>query len=128
MATLQKVGDKAQCPIYMPKMRIGRAPDNEIIIEDDAVSGYHAVIHLTKAQSKEGNETETYIIEDLGSTNKTFVNNKEITSHQLVEGDVIRLGRTRLKFSAKNYVPPKDDFQKTQKLSGNRLSNFFFPK
>ena len=126
MATLQKVGDKAQCPIYMPKMRIGRAPDNEIIIEDDAVSGYHAVIHLTKAT--ENDKVEKYVIEDLGSTNKTYVNNKEISSHELAEGDVIRLGRTRLKFSAKSYVPPQEDFQKTQKLSGNKISNFFFPK
>ena len=126
MATLQKVGDKAQCPIYMPKMRIGRAPDNEIIIEDDSVSGYHAVIHLTKPTETEGEEK--FVIEDLGSTNKTYVNNKEISSHELVEGDVIRLGRTRLKFSAKSYVAPQEDFQKTQKLSGNRISNFFFPK
>jgi pSer/pThr/pTyr-binding forkhead associated (FHA) protein len=126
MATLQKVGDKAQCPIYMPKMRIGRAPDNEIIIEDDAVSGYHAVIHLTKSAEKDN--AEKYVIEDLGSTNKTYVNNKEISSHELAEGDVIRLGRTRLKFSAKTYASPQEDFQKTQKLSGNKISNFFFPK
>lgn len=126
MATLQKVGDKAQCPIYMPKMRIGRAADNEIIIEDDAVSGYHAVIHLT--QSADSDNAEKYVIEDLGSTNKTYVNNKEISSHELIEGDVIRLGRTRLKFSAKSYMPPQENFLKTQKLGGNKISNFFFPK
>lgn len=115
MATLQKLGDEAQCPINLTKMRIGRAQDNEIIIEDEAVSGYHALITMEKSELKD--EENTYRIEDLQSTNNTFVNNKEISRHELKDGDIIRIGRIRLKFSIKEFVPPQEDLQKTQKLN-----------
>ena len=115
MATLQKLGDEAQCPINLTTMRIGRAQDNEIIIEDDAVSGHHAVITVQDSDQK--NQEKVYLIEDLESTNNTFVNNKEISRQQLKDGDIIRIGRIRLKFSTKEYVPPKEDLQKTQKLN-----------
>ena len=115
MATLQKLGDEAECPINLAKMRIGRAQDNEIIIEDDAVSGHHAVITVENSNLK--NQDKKYSIEDLQSTNNTFVNNKEISRQELKDGDIIRIGRIRLKFSTKEYVPPKQDLQKTQKLN-----------
>lgn len=115
MATLQKLGDEAQCPINLDRMRIGRAQDNEIIIEDDAVSGHHAIITVSESEKK--NQDKIYSIEDLKSTNNTFVNNKEITRQELKDGDIIRIGRIRLKFSTKEYVPPQEDLQKTQKLN-----------
>ena len=74
MATLQRMGDEAQCPINLLKMKIGRGSDNDIIIEDDAVSGQHALIVVEPAQSGEG--ASDYILEDLDSTNHTYVNNK----------------------------------------------------
>lgn len=125
MATLQRLGDEALCPINLNQMRIGRAADNEIIIEDDAVSGHHALISMKPAEAGGGKE---FFIEDLGSTNHTFVNNKEIKRQQLNEGDIIRIGTTRLKFSTKEYTPPQEDFQETRKLSGSVLSSFLFKK
>jgi pSer/pThr/pTyr-binding forkhead associated (FHA) protein len=126
MATLQKLGDEGKCPLNLSQMRIGRSTDNEIVIEDDSVSGHHALITVRKEDG--GDAQELYIIEDLGSTNHTFVNNNEITTHQLADGDIIRIGRTRLKFSTKAYTPPAEDFQKTQKLSKNSIFGYFFPK
>ena len=126
MATLQRLGDKALCPINLLKMNIGRSSENEIVIEDDAVSSQHAVITVSVIADTD-NEKE-YVIEDLNSTNHTFVNNHEVTRHVLVEGDIIRLGTTRLKFSTKEYVAPDEDFQETRKISGSVLSSFLFKK
>jgi pSer/pThr/pTyr-binding forkhead associated (FHA) protein len=127
MATLQKLGNEALCPLNLSNMRIGRSSDNEIVIEDDAVSGHHARITRQKAQDDQ--HIEEFIIEDLSSTNRTFVNNQEITSHSLKDGDIIRIGRTRLKFSTKAYqARPQQDFQKTQKLSKTSIMGFLFSK
>jgi pSer/pThr/pTyr-binding forkhead associated (FHA) protein len=127
MATLQKLGNEALCPLNLTSMRIGRSSDNEIVIEDDTVSGHHARICRQKTDADPA--VEEYFIEDLSSTNCTFVNNKEIKNHQLKDGDIIRIGRTRLKFSTKEYqAPPRPDFQKTQKLSKTSIMGFLFPK
>jgi pSer/pThr/pTyr-binding forkhead associated (FHA) protein len=127
MATLQKLGDEALCPLNLSNMRIGRSTDNEIVIADDAVSGHHARITRRKTDSQE--VTEEFILEDLSSTNATFVNNKEVSSHSLKDGDIIRLGRTRLKFSTREYQPPaQQHFQKTQKLSKSSIMGFLFSK
>ena len=126
MATLQKLGNEALCPLNLSNMRLGRSADNEIVIEDDAVSGHHARISRQKTDGEAGEE---FVIEDLSSTNCTYVNNKEIKTHQLKDGDIIRLGRTRLKFSTREYQPPaQPDFQKTQKLSKSSIMGFLFPK
>lgn len=127
MATLQKLGDEALCPLNLSNMRIGRATDNEIVIQDDSVSGHHARITRRKTGGEE--PQEEFVIEDLSSTNATFVNNKEVSSQLLKDGDIIRMGRTRLKFSTKEYqAPPTPDFQKTQKLSKTSILGFLFSK
>jgi pSer/pThr/pTyr-binding forkhead associated (FHA) protein len=127
MATLQRLGDEALCPISFIKMRIGRSAENEIIIEDDAVSAEHAQI-ITQVTQTETGSNKAYVLEDLDSTNHTFVNNNEITSRELVDGDIIKVGTTRLKFSTKEYIPPQDEMQKTRKISGNKISSFLFSK
>jgi pSer/pThr/pTyr-binding forkhead associated (FHA) protein len=77
------------------ELTLGRAPDNQVSINDSTVSAHHARIY-----------TYFYVsyIEDLQSTNGTFVNGKRITKHLLKPGDVIHLGsypmRMDLKFGA----------------------------
>jgi len=127
MATLQKVGDDAKCLLDQIQMRIGRAPDNEIIIEDETVSGYHAMITIRPELRNEKNNE--YILEDLNSTNKTYVNNKAVEKHSLKEGDVIRVGETRLKFSLKNYEPPPNrQYDQTRKIDPKKPKGYIFPK
>jgi len=126
MATLQKLGDEEKCLLDQEQMRIGRAQDNEIILQDETVSGYHALITIRpRARDEKNNE---YIIEDLNSTNKTYVNNKEISQHSLKEGDIIRIGNTRLKFSTRQYAPPQTQFERTQKLDPKKPQGYTFPK
>ena len=70
---------------------IGRRPHNDIHIDNLAISGEHAVIVST---------ANDLFVEDLGSTNGSFVNGQAIKKHLLVDGDVISLGKYRLKYFA----------------------------
>jgi NADH dehydrogenase len=72
-------------------MLLGRAPDNHVVVNDRQVSRSHALI------KKEGNQ---YVLEDAGTVNGTFVNDRRIQRHTLVDGDVIRVGQTRFTYRA----------------------------
>ena len=68
---------------------IGRRPYNDIVIDNLAVSGEHAVIQLSGAEA---------VLEDLGSTNGTYVNGKTIKRHILVHDDLIEIGRQQMRY------------------------------
>ncbi len=78
-------------PFAKEALTIGRKPDNDICIDNLAVSGYHARV------DKVGYD---YILTDLQSTNGTFVNDKKISSHKLRHGDNIIIGKHVLLFVA----------------------------
>lgn len=71
---------------------IGRAVENDMVIEEPHVSGFHA-----RLVQREGR----VFIEDLGSTNGSFVNGKRVkTPVQLTQGDVVQFGtRTQVTFT-----------------------------
>lgn len=77
-------------PFDKESMAIGRDEANDIVIDNLAVSSLHARI------DKAG---ETYIVTDLQSTNGTFVNDKQITSHKLQHKDKIVIGKHLLFFA-----------------------------
>ncbi len=62
---------------------LGRAPDNTIVIQDGTVSSRHARLFL------QGNQ---WYVQDLGSTNGTFVNEQRVSQHPVRIGDKLRLG------------------------------------
>ena len=68
---------------------LGRRPYNDIVIDNLAVSGEHAVIHMAE------HEVE---IEDLGSTNGTYVNAKAVKRQDLRNGDTIEVGKYKIRF------------------------------
>ena len=68
---------------------IGRLPDNDIRIDNPAVSGHHSLII---------NILNDSFLEDLNSTNGTYVNGKLIKKHALQHGDVITAGHHQLRF------------------------------
>lgn len=74
-----------------PATTIGRAPDNDIVIAEAAVSGYHAKIIL---------QDENFVFADLKVTNPTLINGQEIINqnHTLADGDEIIIGRRTLTF------------------------------
>jgi pSer/pThr/pTyr-binding forkhead associated (FHA) protein len=68
---------------------LGRRPYNDIVIDNLAVSGEHAVIQLAGSD---------VVIEDLNSTNGTYVNGKAVKKQPLQSGDSIEIGKYKIKF------------------------------
>lgn len=81
---------------------IGRLPDNDIRIDNPAVSGHHSLII---------NILNDSFLEDLNSTNGTYVNGKLIKKHALQHGDVITVGHHQLRFVEDD--EQQDEFEKT---------------
>lgn len=73
-------------------LSIGRSKESDVQIEDRYASGIHARIF-----SSDGH----YIIEDMGSTNGTLLNDGALTGEaELIDGDVVRIGDTEFRFEA----------------------------
>jgi len=82
---------KQSLPIKTDTFTIGRASDNEVVIENMGVSSHHAVM------TKKGG---VFFIQDLNSTNGTFLNSQKISSEQQVNAqDSIIIGKHTIKFS-----------------------------
>ena len=84
---------------------IGRLPDNDVRIDNPAVSGHHSLII---------NILNDSFLEDLNSTNGTYVNGKLIKKHALQHGDVITIGHHQLRFADQQLNDTEqDEFEKT---------------
>jgi two-component system, cell cycle response regulator len=70
-------------------INLGRESSNDIVLDKDSVSRRHARI-----ATKNGER----VIMDLGSTNGTYVNDRQITEHRLVAGDQLKVGNSILKY------------------------------
>lgn len=79
-----------ECAIGVHGVTIGRLPDNLLVIDNAAVSGRHARVFR---------EGDRYVIEDLQSTNGTFVDNKPITRYTLRDHDAVLVGKHTVVFS-----------------------------
>jgi Inner membrane component of T3SS, cytoplasmic domain len=71
-------------------VRLGRSPDNDVILRDPATSGHHARLE------KRGDQ---FWVVDLGSTNGTFVNGEAIQEKQLNHGDRMTIGQNSVHFA-----------------------------
>jgi pSer/pThr/pTyr-binding forkhead associated (FHA) protein len=90
---------------------IGRLPDNDIRIDNPAVSGHHSLII---------NILNDSFLEDLNSTNGTYVNGKLIKKHAMQHGDVITVGHHQLRFVDQQDVETEsDDFEKTMVITSS---------
>ena len=84
---------------------VGRLPDNDVRIDNAAVSGHHSLII---------NILNDSFLEDLNSTNGTYVNGKLIKKHALQHDDVITVGHHQLRFLEDQVEDlPDDEFEKT---------------
>ncbi len=86
------------------RLLIGRKPENDIQVDNLAVSGQHAAIITILNDS---------FLEDLDSTNGTFVNGKLVKKHALKHGDVITIGKHELKYVNDDATTDDQDFEKT---------------
>jgi pSer/pThr/pTyr-binding forkhead associated (FHA) protein len=117
-ALLVKLHDRSsqEIDLMSESFTIGRKPDNDLPIDDPAVSGHHA--RITKIHA-------VHFIEDLKSTNGTFVNDKRIDRHQLRDTDVVTIGRHRIIFRDGSSAPATtapapagEDLDRTMVLTG----------
>ena len=95
------------------RMSIGRKASNDIQIDNLAISGEHAAVVTILSDS---------FLEDLNSTNGTLVNGQPVKKHVLKNGDVIELGKYKLKYVSE--VPQQvdaADFEKTMVLRPGAL-------
>ena len=95
---------QGEFPLEKERISIGRKPDNDIQIDNLAVSGKHALIITILDDS---------FLEDLGSTNGTYCNGKLVKKHALRNGDVIGLGKHELKYVNEHATADDEEFEKT---------------
>ena len=82
------------------KTTLGRRPYNDIVIDNLAVSGEHAVLQMVGAD---------VFIEDLNSTNGTYINGKAVKKQLLAHNDTVEIGKYKIKFLVEDGV----DYEKT---------------
>jgi len=108
-------GETRDFPLNKERFTIGRHADNDISLNDKAVSGHHAVV-ITILQDS--------FLEDLDSTNGTQVNGKQIAKHPLSDGDTVSIGRNTLKYEGEPSAG-EDDFEKTMILKPGQFGAAF---
>jgi len=86
--------------ITKDKTTLGRRPYNDIVIDNLAVSGEHAVLQMVGAD---------VFIEDLNSTNGTYINGKAIKKQLLAHNDTVEIGKYKIKY----LVDDSADYEKT---------------
>lgn len=91
-------------PLNRERTTIGRRPENDIHIDNLAVSGQHALIITILNDS---------FLEDLGSTNGTYVNGRLVKKHALQHGDAITIGKHELRYINEQASTHDSDFEKT---------------
>ncbi|MES2226826.1 MAG: FHA domain-containing protein [Pseudomonadota bacterium] len=97
--------------ITKDKTTLGRRPYNDIVIDNLAVSGEHAVLQMVGAD---------VFIEDLNSTNGTYINGKAVKKQLLSHNDTVEIGKYKIKF----IVDDGTDYEKTMIMKpGTRPSD-----
>jgi hypothetical protein len=83
----------ARFDLGAPLISIGRASDNDVIVDDAMVSRHHCQLKLQHG---------AYSLADLGSRNGSYVNGQPVSEIALGPGDQIRIGATRLEFQVRD--------------------------
>ena len=86
--------------ITKDKTTLGRRPYNDIVIDNLAVSGEHAVLQMVGSD---------VFIEDLNSTNGTYINGKAVKKQLLTHNDTVEIGKYKIKY----LVEDGTDYEKT---------------
>ena len=101
--------------ITKDKTTLGRRPYNDIVIDNLAVSGEHAVLQMVGAD---------VFIEDLNSTNGTYINGKAIKKQLLTHNDTVEIGKYKIKY----LVEDGTDYEKTMIMKpGTMASGYHAP-
>ena len=99
-------------------LKFGRADSNQVQIDDGAVSTNHAEIVVE--ENSDGKAA--YVLRDNGSTNGTFLNEKQVESQPLHHKDVIRVGWNNFVFIDES----ERDFEKTDKITKSWIPGVYY--
>ena len=103
--------------IEKQRTTIGRGADNDISLDDELVSKEHAVLEVICSEEK-----IDFVIQDLKSTNHTFVNNEPVDLHKLKDGDLIRIGVSDFRFISQD----PDSLDETSELYKTWIPGVFY--
>ena len=98
------------------KTTLGRRPYNDIVIDNLAVSGEHAVLQMNGGD---------VVLEDLNSTNGTYLNGKTVKKQQLQNGDSIEIGKYKIKFVGDAEA---DNFDRTMIVKARPIAPLAAPR
>jgi len=108
--------------IYKPVLRIGRDPESDIYVDNDVVSAEHAVIEMV--ESAENNGDPEYYIQDIESTNATYLNGKKIVREKLKHNDILRIGFNSFRFVDES----KENPETTTKIHKSWIPGVYYTK
>jgi len=97
-----------EVPIGSRAVGIGRSPDNDLPVDNPAVSNHHARVFF---------EAGRLVVEDLDSLNGTFVNDLRVERATLHDGDSIWIGKHHIKVDASGDVPISVDVKRKPAVS-----------
>ena len=100
--------------ITKDKTTLGRRPYNDIVIDNLAVSGEHAVLQMVGAD---------VFIEDLNSTNGTYINGKAIKKQLLTHNDTVEIGKYKIKYLLEDGA----DYEKTMIMKPGTMAAMLTP-
>ena len=98
-------------------MTIGRDSANDISLDDELVSKTHASLEVMITD-----DNVEYFIQDLNSTNHTFVNDEPVNLHKLRDGDMIRIGMIDFRFVSQSV----DEVDETAQLYKTWIPGVFY--
>ncbi|WP_088280562.1 FHA domain-containing protein [Ideonella sp. A 288] len=95
--------------ITKDKTTLGRRPYNDIVIDNLAVSGEHAVLQMVG---------QDVFIDDLNSTNGTYINGKAVKKQLLAHNDTVEIGKYKIKY----LVDEGNDYEKTMIMAPGQMN------
>ncbi len=105
----------AMRPVQTTRLTIGRAPQNDIAVQDETVSSFHAVISYLN---------RSYFVEDSGSVNGTYVNGVKVHRKRLRDKDEIVVGKTRMRYFAAAVPEEAEEIAMKRRDSKEIISGF----
>lgn len=90
LSVLDGANEGATTTFEERKAELGSSPDNDLVLDDAAVSRFHAVIEV---------DERGYLLKDAGSKNGTFIGGLGIREVYLEDGTIFKLGKTRVQFN-----------------------------
>jgi pSer/pThr/pTyr-binding forkhead associated (FHA) protein len=114
---LTESGAGIKLALEKQRTTIGRDASNDINLDDELVSKEHAVIEVIASEDE-----VKFLIQDLGSTNHTFVNDSLIELHKLKDGDLIRIGMSDFRFISQD----PDSMDETAQLYKTWIPGVFY--